>query len=86
MQITTTVYDVASGGVVVASMTDRVEAEQLRQVHPGAQIRTRAETTNVAAAFAVFVNGVQVGGSHNDPGDAAKAAKKCGGMIRMVAA
>ena len=86
MQITTTVYDVASAGVVVASVTDRVDADRLRGEHAGSQIRTRAETKNVPAAFAVFVSGVQVGGSHNDPGDAAKAAKKCGGMIRMVAA
>jgi len=86
VQVNTTVYDIASDGVVVASVTDRVEAEQLRDVHPGSQIRTRAETSNVAAAFAVFVDGVQVGSPHNDPGDAAKAAKNCGGMIRMVAA
>lgn len=86
MQINTTVYDVASGGVIIASVTDRAEAEQLRDVHAGSQIRTRAETSTVPAAFAVFVNGVQVGSAHNDPGDAAKAAKKCGGMIRMVAA
>lgn len=86
MQITTTVYDVASAGVIVVSVNDRVAAEQLSAEHPGSQIRTRAETTNVPAAFAVFVNGMQVGGSHSDPGDAAKAAKKCGGMIRMVAA
>lgn len=84
MQVTTTVYDVALAGVVIGSFTDRGEADGCRGANPGAQVRTRARTDTLPAAFAVFVSGTQVGDPHTDPGAAAKAAKKLGGMIRMV--
>jgi hypothetical protein len=40
----------------------------------------------VPAAFAVFVNGDQVGDLYTDTGTAAKAAKAAGGTLRMVPA
>ena len=84
--MTTTVFDVAVEGRVIESADCREDAELLRDAHPGSQIRTRAQSTAVPAAFAVFVNGVQVGSTISEPGEAAKTAKKLGGMIKMVAA
>ena len=81
-----TVYDVAVNGRVIESAETRDAADALCASNPGSQIRTRAESRTVPAAFAVFVDGTQVGETMNDAGDAAKAAKKAGGMIKMVAA
>lgn len=84
--MSTTVYDVALNGKVLDSFEDHPGAVACRDENPGSQIRTRAQTSTVTAAFAVFVNGTQVGKPTNDPGEAAKAAKKLGGMIKMVPA
>ena len=72
-----TLYEVAGGGQTVASFETREEADEFRRSN-GGQIRVRAEKRAVPAAFAVFVNGEQVGETHTDPGSAAKAAKAIG--------
>lgn len=81
-----TLYEVAQGGSIVASFDTREEADQYVTANTGCQVRVRAEKRLVPAAFAVFVDGAQVGDVHTDPGSAAKAAKAAGGMIQMVPA
>lgn len=84
MEVSRTLYEVAQGGSIVASFETREEADQYVTANTGCQVRVRAEKRLVAAAFAVMVNGAQVGDIHTDPGSAAKAAKAAGGMIQMV--
>lgn len=86
MQITETVYDVVVDGRKVASGVDEVEAQRVKREHPGAQTRTRGESRTVPAKFAVYVNGKRVGEAHDDPGAAAKEAKRLNGIIKLVAA
>ena len=81
-----TLYEVAERGQTVASFETREEADEFRRLNPGGQIRVRAEKRSVPAAFAVFVDGEQVGETYMDPGSAAKAAKAVGGRIQMVPA
>jgi hypothetical protein len=80
-----TLYEVAEGGQVVASFNDRHEAAEFISTN-GGQLRVRAEKRTVPAAFAVFKDGTQVGDLYTDPGIAARAAKGCGGMLKMVPA
>ena len=86
MQVNRTVFDVAVNGRVIDTVESRPEADAVVAGNPGAQIRTRSESSTVPAVFGVFVNGEQVGDPYTEPGAAAKAAKAAGGMIRMVAA
>ena len=80
-----TVYEVAQRGESVA-FESREEADEFMRANPGGQLRVRAVKRAVPAAFAVFVDGAQVGDVHTDPGSAAKAARAAGGRIQMVPA
>lgn len=83
--MTSTLYDVAQSGQVVASFEQRDEASEFISTN-GGQLRSRAVKRTVPAAFAVFKDGTQVGDVYTDPGTAAKAAKAAGGMLKMVPA
>ena len=87
MQVSETVFDVAArtGGMLVTGV-GQVEADRVHAQNLGSQIRTRSQHRTVPAAFAVMVDGVIVGDPFNNPGEAAKAAKRLGGVIRMVPA
>ena len=80
-----TLYEVAQSGDVVASFETREEADEFVRSSTG-QIRVRAEKRAVPAAFAVYVDGQQVGDVHTDPGSAAHAARAVGGRIQAVPA
>lgn len=86
IQVSSTVYDVALNGKVLDSFEAHQDALDLRDENPGSQIRTRAEVSTVPAAFAVFVDGVQLGEATRDTAAAAKAAKLAGGQLKIVPA
>lgn len=86
LQISETVFDVVLNGTKIGDGVSEHEAAQLRRDRPGVQVRTRAQTRTVPAAYAVYVDGKQVGEPTIDPGVAAKSAKKLGGKIKLVAA
>lgn len=78
-------YDVALPSGNRLTFESRPEAETAQSENPGSQLRTRTATRTVKAAYAVFVDGEQID-AFEDPGAAAKLAKKRGGTLRLIPA